>query len=92
MLLQGFFARPKKETDGSQNLMIWEVGIPGKVGVSPSALSFLLIFTLFPLYSMLFSYQPRAQTDQLTISSSFGPPSLPVFYTLGMIGRNVNID
>jgi hypothetical protein len=32
---QGFFARPKKETDGSQNLMIWEVGIPGKVGVSP---------------------------------------------------------
>ncbi|KAH8090919.1 ubiquitin-conjugating enzyme 9 [Filobasidium floriforme] len=30
----GFFARPKKETDGSQNLMIWEVGIPGKVGTN----------------------------------------------------------
>ncbi len=28
----GFFARPRKEEDGSTNLMQWECGIPGKKG------------------------------------------------------------
>ena len=32
--LQGFYARPKKEADGSLNLLFWEVGIPGRAGVS----------------------------------------------------------
>jgi ubiquitin-conjugating enzyme E2 I len=32
---QGFYAKPAKAVDGSQNLMEWEVGIPGKAGVSP---------------------------------------------------------
>ncbi|WFD24350.1 SUMO conjugating enzyme Hus5 [Malassezia equina] len=27
---QGFYARPEKEADGSLNLLVWEVGIPGK--------------------------------------------------------------
>jgi ubiquitin-conjugating enzyme E2 I len=26
----GFFARPTRSEDGSQNLMLWEAGIPGK--------------------------------------------------------------
>ncbi|EDP45052.1 hypothetical protein MGL_0041 [Malassezia globosa CBS 7966] len=26
----GFYARPEKEADGSLNLLVWEVGIPGK--------------------------------------------------------------
>jgi ubiquitin-conjugating enzyme E2 I len=29
----GFYARPTTGTDGSLNLMNWECGIPGKVGV-----------------------------------------------------------
>jgi hypothetical protein len=29
---QGFYARPRKEGD-SLNLLIWDVGIPGKEGV-----------------------------------------------------------
>lgn len=33
-LLQGFVARPSKNTDGSLNLMNWECSIPGKKGVS----------------------------------------------------------
>ncbi len=32
--LQGFYAKPTKASDGSMNLMEWEVGIPGKEGVS----------------------------------------------------------
>ena len=28
-----FFARPSRKADGSQNLMVWECGIPGKKGV-----------------------------------------------------------
>lgn len=31
---QGFYAKPTKATDGSMNLMEWEVGIPGKDNVS----------------------------------------------------------
>jgi hypothetical protein len=31
---QGFYAKPTKAPDGSMNLMEWEVGIPGKEGVS----------------------------------------------------------
>ncbi len=31
---QGFYAKPAKAADGSMNLMDWEVGIPGKAGVS----------------------------------------------------------
>ena len=30
---QGFFAKPNKNADGTLNLMVWEVGIPGKAGV-----------------------------------------------------------
>ena len=30
---QGFYARPEKEADGSLNLLVWEVGIPGKANV-----------------------------------------------------------
>ena len=33
ILLQGFYARPEKEADGSLNLLVWEVGIPGKANV-----------------------------------------------------------
>lgn len=33
-LLQGFYARPQKKEDGTLNIMVWEVGIPGKEGVS----------------------------------------------------------
>jgi len=32
---QGFYAKPLKAADGSMNLLEWEVGIPGKEGVSP---------------------------------------------------------
>jgi ubiquitin-conjugating enzyme E2 I len=28
----GFFARPEKNTDGTLNLMVWQVGIPGETG------------------------------------------------------------
>mgnify|MGYP000366928558 CR=1 FL=1 len=28
-----FFARPSRKADGSQNLMVWECGVPGKKGV-----------------------------------------------------------
>ena len=31
---QGFYAKPAKAPDGSMNLMEWDVGIPGKPGVS----------------------------------------------------------
>jgi ubiquitin-conjugating enzyme E2 I len=34
---QGFFARPTKSADGTQNMMIWELGIPGKQGVSQAS-------------------------------------------------------
>jgi ubiquitin-conjugating enzyme E2 I len=34
VLSQGFYAKPTKAPDGSMNLMEWEVGIPGKEGVS----------------------------------------------------------
>lgn len=30
---QGFFARPEKDADGSLNLLVWEIGIPGKANV-----------------------------------------------------------
>ena len=30
---QGFYARPAKASDGTMNLMEWEVGIPGKSNV-----------------------------------------------------------
>ncbi len=30
---QGFYARPTKASDGTMNLMEWEVGIPGKAAV-----------------------------------------------------------
>lgn len=33
LTLQGFYARPEKEADGSLNLLVWEVGIPGKTNV-----------------------------------------------------------
>ena len=32
--MQGFYAKPTKSGDGSMNLLEWEVGIPGKAGVS----------------------------------------------------------
>jgi hypothetical protein len=32
---KGFYARPTKSSDGTQNMMVWELGIPGKQGVSP---------------------------------------------------------
>lgn len=32
--LQGFFARPAKNEDGSTNMMKWECGIPGKEGTN----------------------------------------------------------
>ncbi|PWN97584.1 putative ubiquitin--protein ligase hus5 [Tilletiopsis washingtonensis] len=28
----GFYARPEKAADGSLNLLVWDVGIPGKAG------------------------------------------------------------
>ena len=28
-----FYARPTRKADGSQDLMVWECGIPGKKGV-----------------------------------------------------------
>ncbi|KAG6832045.1 SUMO conjugating enzyme Hus5 [Tricholoma furcatifolium] len=31
---QGFYAKPSKSSDGSMNLMEWEVGIPGRSGTS----------------------------------------------------------
>jgi hypothetical protein len=31
---QGFYAKPQKNADGTLNMMLWEVGIPGKQGVS----------------------------------------------------------
>jgi ubiquitin-protein ligase len=33
-IFKGFYAKPVKGADGSMNLMEWEVGIPGKAGVS----------------------------------------------------------
>ncbi|EJT47026.1 ubiquitin-conjugating enzyme [Trichosporon asahii var. asahii CBS 8904] len=30
----GFYARPQKKEDGTLNMMIWEVGIPGKAGTN----------------------------------------------------------
>lgn len=33
ILDQGFYARPTKASDGTMNLMEWEVGIPGKSAV-----------------------------------------------------------
>ena len=37
-----FYARPSRKPDGSQDLMVWECGVPGKKGVSyaPSLLFF----------------------------------------------------
>ncbi|KAK4684476.1 ubiquitin-conjugating enzyme E2 I, partial [Tremellales sp. Uapishka_1] len=32
--VQGFYARPQKLEDGSLNMMMWEVGIPGKTGTN----------------------------------------------------------
>jgi hypothetical protein len=34
LTLQGFFAKPKKKADGTLDMMVWEVGIPGKADVS----------------------------------------------------------
>jgi hypothetical protein len=34
--MQGFYAKPVKAADGTLNMMVWEVGIPGKQGVSES--------------------------------------------------------
>jgi hypothetical protein len=36
---QGFYARPVKTADGTQNMMVWELGIPGKQGVSHAIVS-----------------------------------------------------
>lgn len=33
-MLQGFVAKPTKAADGTLNLMLWEVGIPGKKDVN----------------------------------------------------------
>ncbi|OCF61306.1 ubiquitin-conjugating enzyme E2 I [Kwoniella mangroviensis CBS 10435] len=30
----GFYAKPVKAADGTMNIMLWEVGIPGKAGAS----------------------------------------------------------
>ncbi len=35
--MKGFYARPRKDDDGSLNLLVWEVGIPGKAGVRGGA-------------------------------------------------------
>jgi len=51
---QGFYAKPFKADDGSLNLLEWEVGIPGKQGVSS-------------LVSVLFRWFSRAP---LAISNS----------------------
>jgi hypothetical protein len=40
---QGFWARPQKNADGSQNVKIWDVGIPGRENVR------LVFLSLFPL-------------------------------------------
>ena len=32
---QGFYAKPQKSADGTLNMMIWEVGVPGKPQVGP---------------------------------------------------------
>ena len=37
--VQGFWAKPSKSADGSMNLMMWEVGIPGKENVRLSVRS-----------------------------------------------------
>ena len=38
--LQGFFAKPVKKSDGTMNLMEWEVGIPGKDNVNSNERGF----------------------------------------------------
>jgi hypothetical protein len=50
--LQGFYAKPTKAPDGSMNLMEWEVGIPGKEGVSVDKCAVSCIYKLIPLDSM----------------------------------------
>jgi hypothetical protein len=32
--IQGFYAKPMKTNDGAMDLMVWEVGIPGKPKVN----------------------------------------------------------
>ena len=40
---QGFWAKPTKAADGSLNLLNWEVGIPGKSGVSRAVCTAFLL-------------------------------------------------
>jgi len=41
----GFYAKPLKKDDNSINLMIWEIGIPGKEGLFWQ-LFFVILFVL----------------------------------------------
>jgi hypothetical protein len=45
LTLQGFYARPQKKEDGTLNMMTWEIGIPGKAGVSTLLEAIWLICT-----------------------------------------------
>ncbi|KAF5389931.1 hypothetical protein D9757_003660 [Collybiopsis confluens] len=44
---KGFYAKPAKNSDGSMNLMEWEVGIPGKTGTAWEGGLFKLVM-IFP--------------------------------------------
>jgi ubiquitin-conjugating enzyme E2 I len=45
-----FYAKPITKEDGSTNLMLWDVGIPGKEGYHFDELSAALNFHFVPLY------------------------------------------
>lgn len=34
LFFQGFYAKPRKNPDGTMDLMNWDCGVPGKKGVS----------------------------------------------------------
>ncbi|SJL00614.1 probable SUMO-conjugating enzyme ubc9 [Armillaria ostoyae] len=69
----GFFAKPSKASDGSMNLMEWEVGIPGKSGTAWDGGLFKLTM-IFPEGVFVF-----ATFNLLCSSSLFGSdyPSKP---------------
>ncbi|KAG5634415.1 SUMO conjugating enzyme Hus5 [Sphagnurus paluster] len=86
----GFYAKPSKATDGSMNLMEWEVGIPGKAntawegGLYKLTMSFPEgVFSTFPVNSphLLINFQrPKIIRQSHPNSSWTGKFTPPLFH------------
>ncbi|TCD64141.1 E2 SUMO-conjugating protein ubc9 [Steccherinum ochraceum] len=79
----GFYAKPTKATDGSMNLLEWEVGIPGKTG-TPWEGGVYKLMMIFPEGESL-HHQDTTHRNHRNVSKFTPPLFHPNVYPSGTV-------